>query len=238
MPDSRTFLRHHLLIPLLLFVFLAFLLESTNIDLFIADKIYQPEAGGWTLKNNYIVSELLHSQGQLLVKILAVFLFGVAILSQFLPGLKPYRKAIWYLALVMPLSGLLIGMSKEITHVDCPWDLVRYGGDNPYLRLFEPHPGDYKYGKCFPAGHAGAGFTFMALYFFLAAIRPAWKWYGLAVGVTLGLIFGITQQLRGAHFLSHDLWAVAVCWFNSLGWYWFFFIREKVTQQLPVTVEQ
>lgn len=129
-------------------------------------------------------------------------------------------------------------MSKELTHVDCPWDLLRYGGENPYLKLFDPHPGNYKYGKCFPAAHAGVGHTFVALYFFLAIIRPEWKWYGLAVGVTLGFIFGITQQIRGAHFLSHDVWTAAVCWFNSLGWYWFFFIREKVTQQIPVTVEQ
>jgi membrane-associated PAP2 superfamily phosphatase len=24
--------------------------------------------------------------------------------------------------------------------------------------------------------------------------------------------FGIAQQLRGAHFLSHDLWSFGVCW--------------------------
>jgi hypothetical protein len=28
----------------------------------------------------------------------------------------------------------------------------------------------------------------------------------------LGLLFGTTQQLRGAHFLSHDIWTFALCW--------------------------
>lgn len=32
----------------------------------------------------------------------------------------------------------------------------------------------------------------------------------------LGLTFGITQQLRGAHFLSHDLWSAALCW--AIAW--------------------
>ena len=32
-----------------------------------------------------------------------------------------------------------------------------------------------------------------------------------------GLVFGSGQQLRGAHFLSHDLWSLAVCWFLALG---------------------
>jgi membrane-associated PAP2 superfamily phosphatase len=27
-----------------------------------------------------------------------------------------------------------------------------------------------------------------------------------------GMVFGLSQQLRGAHFLSHDLWTAALCW--------------------------
>ena len=36
------------------------------------------------------------------------------------------------------------------------------------------------------------------------------------IGLGLGLLFGIGQQLRGAHFLSHDLWSLAICWTVSL----------------------
>ena len=64
----------------------------------------------------------------------------------------------------------------------------------------------------FPPGHASAGYTWIASYFFFAAIRPQWRWAGLALGLGLGLTFGITQQFRGAHFLSHDLWTVMICW--------------------------
>ena len=30
------------------------------------------------------------------------------------------------------------------------------------------------------------------------------------------MMFGIAQQLRGAHFLSHDLWALMLCWLVAL----------------------
>ncbi|WP_260292502.1 phosphatase PAP2 family protein [Sedimenticola hydrogenitrophicus] len=223
--DGR-FWRNHLLLPLLLFILLAGLLESGTLDIQLADLIYQAGGGGWTLQNSTLFSTILHDQAKMLVKLLAGLLFVLAILSQFIGRMRPYRRAIWYLALVMPLSGLLVGIGKEVTHVDCPWDLLRYGGEHPYIRLFEPDAGGFRYGKCFPAAHAGAGYTFLALYFFLAVARPEWRGYGLLSGLVLGLVFGLTQQLRGAHFLSHDLWTAAICWFNSLGWYWFAFGRK------------
>jgi membrane-associated PAP2 superfamily phosphatase len=36
------------------------------------------------------------------------------------------------------------------------------------------------------------------------------------VGLVAGGVFGAAQQLRGAHFLSHDLWTLATCWTVSL----------------------
>jgi hypothetical protein len=53
----------------------------------------------------------------------------------------------------------------------------------------------------------------------------------------MGVVFGATQQLRGAHFLSHDLWTAAICWFNSLGWYWFAFCRKRKPRGVPGVVE-
>ena len=33
------------------------------------------------------------------------------------------------------------------------------------------------------------------------------------------MLFGFSQQLRGAHFLSHDVWSAAICWLTALGVY-------------------
>ncbi|MNV84902.1 hypothetical protein D3C71_1788110 [compost metagenome] len=35
----------------------------------------------------------------------------------------------------------------------------------------------------------------------------------------MGLLFGFAQQLRGAHFLSHDVWTLAISWFVALALY-------------------
>ena len=42
-------------------------------------------------------------------------------------------------------------------------------------------------------------------------MRPAWRIPALGVALAAGAAFGIAQQLRGAHFLSHDLGALALC---------------------------
>jgi membrane-associated PAP2 superfamily phosphatase len=36
-------------------------------------------------------------------------------------------------------------------------------------------------------------------------------------GLFVGFVFAFGQQARGAHFLSHDLWSISLCWFGALG---------------------
>ena len=48
----------------------------------------------------------------------------------------------------------------------------------------------------------------------------------LAIGLAAGLVFGISQQFRGAHFLSHDIWSLALCWYLSLGIHYAIFRRS------------
>ena len=90
------------------------------------------------------------------------------------------------------------------------------GGLRDYVGLFATRPHGMPRGVCFPAGHSSAGFAWVSLYFFALPVRPAWRWRGLAVGLVAGCVFGAAQQLRGAHFLSHDLWTLATCWTVSL----------------------
>jgi hypothetical protein len=39
---------------------------------------------------------------------------------------------------------------------------------------------------------------------------------GLALGAVCGLIFGLAQQSRGAHFISHDVWSAFIAWIVAL----------------------
>ena len=71
-------------------------------------------------------------------------------------------------------------------------------------------------GRCFPAGHASAGFAFVGGYFALRHKAPAAARWWLAAAVLAGLVLGGAQQVRGAHFMSHTLWTGWLCW--TVGW--------------------
>jgi membrane-associated PAP2 superfamily phosphatase len=59
---------------------------------------------------------------------------------------------------------------------------------------------------------AVAAFAFFGVYFLWRPHRPVLARRVLAgVGVT-GLVFGLTQLARGAHFPSHTFWSAWVCW--------------------------
>ena len=46
---------------------------------------------------------------------------------------------------------------------------------------------------------------------------------GIVVTILTGLIFGVAQQSRGAHFVSHDVWSAFLVWSIALALYAFAF---------------
>ncbi|MFT6625059.1 MAG: membrane-associated PAP2 superfamily phosphatase [Cycloclasticus sp.] len=234
--DSK-FYYTHLFFPLLIFIYLAGLLEVTRADLILADWLFRLEGNNWILRDNFWFSDVFHSGGQTFFYLVVGLLIAALFASYRINSIRPYRRALLYLALAVPVSvALFTNGLKHFTHVDCPWDLVRYGGDKPFLDLFAQHPGNYSFGSCFPAGHSSIGYSLLSLYFFFLVVAPRWRFYGLACGIIMGIFFGVSQQLRGAHFISHDLWTAAACWFISLGWYLFLFretfVRSSSIQEI------
>lgn len=109
-------------------------------------------------------------------------------------------REISYLLLVIMIVPATIATLKSITHVSCPNHLILFGGDMPYLDLWQgilvKTPD-----KCFPAAHASAGFSLYGL-----AFLPTWRKYRYRVfeAVTaLGWIMGLYKMLFGDHFFSH-----------------------------------
>jgi membrane-associated PAP2 superfamily phosphatase len=116
----------------------------------------------------------------------------------------PARRLAGFLA-CLALVPAVIGVMKARSDIYCPWDLQRYGGEQPYHHFFDslPPPGEPDCGNCFPAGHASGGFALMALGFLFERRRA--QWTGFAIGFTVGWTMGIYQLLKGAHFLSHTI---------------------------------
>ncbi|WYX38098.1 phosphatase PAP2 family protein [Achromobacter xylosoxidans] len=78
-----------------------------------------------------------------------------------------------------------------------------------------------KAGGALPSGHAGAGYSLLALYFAGWAVgRPGWRWWGLAAGIAAGLAFSAVRILQGAHFLSQTLWSAALMWLLAALFFW------------------
>lgn len=181
-------------------------------DLWLADRVYAWQGHAWALRDARVTQQLIHLGGRDLSALawLAVLAAWVVALGR--AGLAPLRRPLLYLLIATALSTLLVAWIKSWSNIDCPWDLARYGGTRPYIGLFQLRPAGLERGVCFPAGHAGAGYAWLALYFFLLVVKPRLRWFGLGVGLGAGLLFGISQQLRGAHFLSHDMAAAAICW--------------------------
>jgi membrane-associated PAP2 superfamily phosphatase len=203
---------YRLLWPVLLLLTLALLAELLQLDLMVADWIHRASGNTWSLRDAWLTRGLLHEGGRMLVALLLVALLVTLAASYWYTPLRGWRRGLVYLLVSALLAGLAVNVLKRLTHVDCPWDLLRYGGDYPYVGLFEAHPDTFRYGACFPAGHASAGYSWLGLYFLVRDRLPRWRWLALGVVVMMGAAFGVAQQLRGAHFLSHDLWTLALCW--------------------------
>lgn len=188
-------------------------------DLWLADRIYAWEGGRWALKDAFLTEEVIHVGGRNSSAVAWVGLFACYVIARFRAGWSGARRPLAYLLLATLAGALLVAWVKSWSNVDCPWDLQGYGGERPFVGLLALRPVGLSRGACFPAGHASGGYAWLALYFFLLAVRPSLRWWGLATGLALGLAFGISQQLRGAHFLSHDLWTAAICWGVSAALY-------------------
>ncbi|MDR0780135.1 MAG: phosphatase PAP2 family protein [Pseudomonadales bacterium] len=211
-PRANPFLLYHLWLPLLVFTGGILVLEFSALDLWLADQIYRWGGGAWRWRDAWLTAQVIHKDGRTFIGGMALLLLGALLLAQGVPRLRPWRGGLGYLACSALGAGLLINLLKQFTHVDCPWDLGRYGGVNPYVPLFAVLPADVSPGACFPAGHASAAYAWFGLYYWCLRHAPRWRWLALGGVTLLGLAFGIGQQLRGAHFLSHDVWTLALCW--------------------------
>lgn len=219
--DKSKFIKHHLVLPLIALTlpFLYFMFLGG--DSFVATKIYALQGGEWALNDHWVTNNLIHKGGKYLstlTVVAAIILYMYLLVSSNDQYIK-WRKPFVYLILASLTSVTLVSLLKIITNMDCPWNLIQFGGDRPFVGLIEMRPREMENGKCFPAGHASSGYAWVSLYFFFRMTIPKYRWLGLSCGLFTGLIFGISQQLRGAHFVSHDIATLSVCWITALLFY-------------------
>ncbi|WP_114469352.1 phosphatase PAP2 family protein [Pseudorhodoferax soli] len=193
---------------------LPLLWDAGGWDMALAEHMGGP--AGFALKGNWWLTHVLHDGARQLAWALGLLLcLGVAW------PVGPLRRLPFARRLQLALSGLLatgmVALVKSGSHTSCPWDLAAFGGVARYQShwLGWQHS-DGGAGRCFPAGHASAGFAFVAGWFALRRDLPRLAAAWLVLAIAAGLVLGLAQQLRGAHFMSHTLWTAWIC--AAVGW--------------------
>jgi membrane-associated PAP2 superfamily phosphatase len=207
-----------------LFVPIAAIFAFSEADLAISRALFFDTAHGrWIGAHNWWVEVFLHTGGRWAIRGVVVSAITLCAASFAIQRLQRLRRSVGYFAIASILSIGVVGLLKTMTNVDCPWDLVPFGGQFPEVLLFADRPDALRAGHCFPAAHSSSGYALLALYFAAREGDRMRAQAGLVLGIVCGTLFGLAQQSRGAHFVSHDVWSAFLAWVIATSVYVFAF---------------
>lgn len=169
-------------------------------------------AHGFAWRDDWWLSAVMHDGTRHLAWGLALLL-ALNVWWPLTPTLTRRERAWWLLATLA--GAALVPLVKQQSLTSCPWDLAEFGGmarHLPHWRQLGPLAlADGGGGHCFPSGHATSAFAFFSGGFALRRAHPlaARRW--TTAVLLLGLLLGLVQMARGAHFASHALWSGWLC---------------------------
>jgi membrane-associated PAP2 superfamily phosphatase len=223
---NRKKIRTSQFIAALLLMIATALFECTDLDLVVQDHFFNFNTGTWIVADdNQLLRGIFYSGSKKLIValgVLSILCLGVSFKKNYFHS---RRKGLIIFVSALILVPFLVARAKQVTNMYCPYQIQRYDGVYPYVKLFESYPKGFhpkRAGKCFPAGHASGGFAMMALFFVFKKRR--YKTAGLCTGLAMGWIMGLYQMFRGAHYLSHTMATML------LGWIIICLIHQLVTQ--------
>lgn len=186
-----------------------FLINEYDLDFTIADYIYQNTH--WSYKYDFWTDGVMHRGARIAAILIYVFLlikFFKYKLNQ-TDNDQSFHLKILLVSVISSVFAVVI--LKHTFNADCPWDLLKYGGDRPFYPIMNYNNEVMDSKHCFPAAHASVGYSWVALYFYFKVTNNKFKYWALAAALMTGMVFGFVQQIRGAHFLSHDISSLLVC---------------------------
>ena len=183
--------------------------DAAGLDLALAGLAGTPTGFPW--RNNGFLVHVMHEGFRALSWLL---LFALVAAIRWPVGLlrRLRRRDRVQLAFSALAGVLVVSLAKQASATSCPWDLQAFGGVAHYVSHWAWGLRDGGPGGCFPAGHASAGFAYVGGWFVLRRVSPAGARTWLVCALAAGLLMGLAQQLRGAHYMSHTLWTAWLCW--------------------------
>ena len=188
--------------------------DASGLDLAMAH--WFGSASGFSMESHWLWRGVLHDDIRLWPWVIELGLLVCIFLPvgrfKQLPMARRAQLALTTLAALLTVSTL-----KLHSHTSCPWDLQDFGGVATHVSHWAWGVRDGGTGGCFPAGHASGGFAFVGGFFaFSHVLAPtARRW--LAGAMLAGFLFGLAQQVRGAHYMSHTFWTAWLCWTVAAG---------------------
>ncbi len=219
------------LILLLIFTGAWFTYEITSIDLLIQDQLYSVASCQWMIhRDAYLPKAIFYNGIKWVLAAFGISGLVIFVLSYFKTRFLKYRYNALYFFLCMAIIPLTISSLKAVTNVYCPWDLERYGGKAPYVKVYNSYPESFKQEgrkpQCFPGGHASGGFALFAL-FFMASTRRQ-RLLSFLPPFLVGSLMGGYQMLKGAHFLGHNITTALMSFLMAQGMY---ILLQKIVEK-------
>lgn len=173
---------------------------------------YIDQSGAFYLRSNWALAKLNHNA----VKYVLILVYFTLLMQ----WIKAYRKRLYqqcwefgYFFVMAMCCTILIGFLKSHAAHACPWDMV-IASQNTWRWDFNATEG-----HCFPGGHASTGFALLVGYFVYRHAHVKRAYFFLSAAMILGFAMGWAQMMRGAHFLSHNLWTAWIIWcLNVIGY--------------------
>jgi membrane-associated PAP2 superfamily phosphatase len=190
--------------------------------------------GEFPWRYNWFLETLNHRYIKNLIICCDVFFLGLWLASFKVESLAPQRWQYAYLFFLIIFSSSMIGILKSQSGHACPWNMTDPTATG-FLWNFS-----LRHGHCFPGGHAATGFSLMAGFFAFRQSQPKRAYFYLLAGLILGFAMGWAQMMRGAHFLSHNLWTAWVIWSCNVCLYPMFnkyLVRQDITHSAQVSLD-
>lgn len=191
--------------------------QVSDLDRLVQAHFYDAGTARWIWDRHEVIGKAVLYDGFRI----AVGLYGVGLILALVIGYRRgwsefARKGLWIALLTVVLLPSLVGGLKQVTNLACPRAIVDYGGEVPFIHLFDSRPSETREDhQCFPAGHASGGFALLALP--LLSRSPRRRGWLVVGALTVGWIIGIYKMMIGDHFLSHTIVTMWLAWLIVYG---------------------
>lgn len=215
MSTPTSFYRTHLLLIPGALAFLAQLSHSSGFDHALTNLFFDVGSNRFPVHAWATLEMFGHRFAKTAIVLVWLSLLACVISTYAWPRWRPtwtaQRVPMWCAVAGMALGPMIVVALKGLNAYHCPWDLIEFGGGAEFNSGWFVAAAEV--GHCFPGGHAASGFSLVALYFLAREIgSPPWARGMLVLTLLVGTAFSVLRIAQGAHFLSHNLWAAAICW--------------------------